>query len=146
MKPSKLRIYVLQLLDDYQPHSFQNILDNVNSYFSDTTYTQKQVQDLMYNLARASKVNRGKKGYYTKAVVSNSSNSTLSNDNEVISMNNYIESMKKECISLKKYFDDPDLLPRLKQQSIDVTRALELYNANEQILSILCSLELSEQT
>lgn len=41
MRTSPLRPYVIQLMNDYQLHTFQDILDSANSYFSETPYTEK---------------------------------------------------------------------------------------------------------
>lgn len=145
MRTSPLRPYVIQLMNDYQLHTFQDILDSANSYFSETPYTEKQLHYLVRNLKRSGIIMGDKKKGYRKIAIQQTvspSNATpFPDESEDIAMSSYIANMKKCCLSLKRSFDAPMLFTRLEEQSIDPDWALKVYKTNEQILALLENLE-----
>lgn len=129
MKPSELRVYVMKIFEDEQPHDQNEIKKKVDEHFGGNIYTDVQLHNLIYNLLRAEDIIRtdNKKFIISKVRTASSK--------EIYTLNQYVQPIKEWCMEVKKSIDKPGYLSRYSKEQREEIELV--YDLNQKIITII---------
>lgn len=128
---SKLRDYVTKMFENNTDFSREEVYDLVSKKYGIGKYSEKQVQNLLYNMKRADiivKSDDGKKYKLKRECVSENKQDV----NQSFSINDYINEIYELGTCVKEGLNQNKFLERYK--GLDLNVLSQLYSMNEELL------------